>query len=304
MQPTLTLGTAMWGWTMPKTTCFEILDFYYERGFRKIDTATNYPINKQPEDFRRSENILLEWIKTHGVQDLETIVKVGSVNNLRSPEHNLSKSFILMNLDDYRHKYDSNFNMLMIHWDNRDNKEAIQETLEALDEARKLGLEIGLSGIQHPDIYKELNKTFQFDFHIQFKHNILQSDYNKYKVFHGNGRFMTYGMNAGGIKLESKDYTESSSLKARGGNIEQEHPITSRLQQILTKANENATRPALNTMNQIGLLYAYYSPDVESLLIGPSKLSQLKDSLEFYMQLQSYDFTDIYKKLDRLTSNF
>lgn len=301
--PTLTLGTAMWGWTMPKATCFEVLDAYYHRGFRQIDTATNYPINKIPEDFRRSENIVLEWIKTHKINDLQVIVKIGSINNLRSPEHNLSKSFILMNLDDYQYKYDSNFNMLMIHWDNREDETEIRETLEGLDAARNADLMIGLSGILHPEIYKKLNEEFDFDFHIQFKHNLLQSDYKRYKTFHGKPRFTTYGMNAGGIKLDASEYHTQSSLKARGGNLEAVHPIVKPLQTTLATANEAANRPKLDSMNQIGMLYAYYSPDVESLLIGPSTLSQLNDSLEFYTHLQNYDYSDVFEQVRLLASD-
>ncbi len=292
----------MWGWTIPRETCFELLNHFHGQGFRDVDTATNYPINKQPDDFRKSETILLEWIKTHGVQDLQTTVKIGSINNLRSPEHNLNKSFILMNLDDYIQQFGSNFRLLMIHWDNRDAESEVLQTLEALDEARKRGLAIGLSGIRHPEIYKKLNESFQFDFHIQFKHNLLQSDYSKYEVFHGKRRFITYGINAGGLKLQTDEYRTDSSLKARGGNTEVEHAMAAPLRQILSAANQVENRPKLFNMNQIGMLYAYHSPDVESILIGPSKLSQLRDSLEFFQHLQSFDYSDVYEKIWHLAS--
>jgi len=290
----------MWGWTMPPETCFDILSQFYERGFRSVDTATNYPINKNPADFRRSETILQQWLQTHGVTDLQIIVKIGSINNLRTPEHNLSKSFILINLDQYAQKFGSNFTMLMPHWDNREDENEVLQTLEALDEARKQGLQIGLSGIRHPDIYKKLNESFQFDFHLQCKHNILQSDYERYKMFHGKRRFITYGINAGGLKLNPDEYRSDSSLKARGGNVETEHPIAAPLRQILTEANEAESRPKLLNMNQIGMLYAYHSPDVESILIGPSKWSQLESTLEFFGALQSFDYTDVYQRVRRL----
>lgn len=65
----------------------------------KVDAAVNYPINKNPDDFRAAEHILLDWVRTHGIRDLKITMKLGSLNNLRSPEHNLSKSFLLLNLD-------------------------------------------------------------------------------------------------------------------------------------------------------------------------------------------------------------
>lgn len=299
----LTLGTAMWGWTIPEKTCFELLDHFYASGFRQVDTATNYPINKQPEDFRKAENILLEWINAHGIKDLEVIVKIGSINNLRSPEHNLSKSFILMNLDEYRFKYGANLAMLMIHWDNRDDINEIRQTLEAFESVHAHNLQTGLSGIRHPELYAQLNKTFQFDFHIQIKHNLLQSDYHKYHFFHGKRRFITYGINAGGVKLDPEDYRTDSSLKARGGDVTTEHPITALLRQIMTEANQASDRPPLANMNHFGMIFSHYSPDVASILVGPSTLEQLEDTVEFFDQLQRYDYADVFSSLKKLASD-
>lgn len=300
----LTLGTAMWGWTIPEKTCFELLDHFYASGFRQIDTATNYPINKRPEDFRKAENILLEWIKTHGIKDLEVTVKIGSINNMRSPEHNLSKSFILMNLDEYRFKYGANLAMLMIHWDNRDDINEIRQTLEAFENICAHNLRTGLSGIRHPELYAQLNKTFQFDFFIQIKHNLLQSDYQKYQFFHGKRRFITYGINAGGVKLDPEAYRNDSSLKARGGDVAAEHPVAASLRQILTQANEMPDRPKLSKMNHLGMILSWYSPDVASILIGPSKSEQLADTVEFFEQLQRYDYADVFLSLKKLASDF
>ena len=67
--PDLILGTALWGWTVPESTCYKLLDRFYEAGFRQIDTATNYPINKDPACFRLSESILINWISTNKVND-------------------------------------------------------------------------------------------------------------------------------------------------------------------------------------------------------------------------------------------
>lgn len=297
MNPSLILGTAMWGWTVSEATAFAVLDAFYQHGFRQIDTATNYPINKIPEDFRKAEKILLQWIKTHNIKDLEIIIKVGSINNLRTPEHNLSKSFLLLNLDDYRFQFDSNFHTYMIHWDNRDSENEIRETLEALDEARKQGLRIGLSGIQYPEIYFKLNQEFQFNFRIQMKHNLLQSDYQRYTLFHGKPRFIAYGINAGGLKLNTSEYRKDSSLKARGGPTDTMYPIVESLQKILKDANQKATRPKLKSMNHIGMLYAYHSADIEGILVGPSSSLQLHDTIEFYRSLQEFDYEDVFEKL-------
>ncbi|MEN0006767.1 MAG: aldo/keto reductase, partial [Bacteroidota bacterium] len=199
--PILILGTAMWGWTTSPQQCFALLDYFYEAGFREIDAATNYPINKNPADFRKSEQILLEWIKANGINDLKVMIKVGSVNNLRTPEHNLQKSFLLVMLDEYRYLFGDNLDTFMIHWDNREDEQAIHASYEALQQAQQLGFRVGLSGIKHPAIHAKVNEQFQLDVRIQFKHNLLYSDYQRYAPFHGKQRFITYGINAGGLKL-------------------------------------------------------------------------------------------------------
>ena len=299
-RPIPILGTAMWGWTTTRETCFGLLDNFYQAGFREVDGATNYPINKKPEDFRKAENILLEWIQAHQVQDLKVMMKVGSINNLRTPDNNLSKSFLIMLLDEYRNALGDNLDTFMIHWDNRSEEGPIRESLEALAIARDSGLRIGLSGIQHPDIYARLNRDFGMDFRIQIKHNLLHSDYTRYEAFHGKAGFITYGINAGGIKLAPGLYREDSSLKTRGGNTDEEHPLANPLRDILHEINLETERPAVSTFNHCGLAFAYHSPDVDGILLGVSSPKQLEDSLHFYGALKTYDYRDLYQRLKKL----
>ena len=82
----LVLGTAQWGWTIGRETAFEILEYWSGAGFRSIDCATNYPINRQPECFRAAEGILSDFILAHGLKDLDVTMKVGSMDNMRTPD--------------------------------------------------------------------------------------------------------------------------------------------------------------------------------------------------------------------------
>ena len=90
----LALGTAMWGWTVDKEICFKMLDLFYESGERYIDTACNYPINGLSKDRYASENIIAEWIKINGVNDLNIIYKLGSITNTNTPKYIFMKRFI------------------------------------------------------------------------------------------------------------------------------------------------------------------------------------------------------------------
>lgn len=292
--PELLLGTAMWGWTVPEASCFQLLDAFYAAGLRGVDGATNYPINKVPEDFRKSEHILQKWIRANGVNDLRITMKVGSLNNLRSPECNLSKAFLLFCAEEYAAMFGKNLETLMVHWDNRETPEEIAETLEALSEIVKMGYGTGLSGIRHPEIYKARNERFKLDFSIQMKHNFLQSDYVRYEAFHGQKCFYAYGINAGGLKLNAKEYDTNSSLHVRGGDTSNTSPL---LQNLCDFLETTAKDTPIQSLNHLGMLHAFYHPDMAGLLIGVSSLEQLTDSLTCYKALCQHDYRSLYDRL-------
>ncbi len=303
-KPAPILGTAMWGWTTPKETCFQLLDYFYGKGFRQVDTATNYPINKKNDDFRKAEKILREWIVTHGITDLEIIVKTGSLNNQGGSEHNLTKSFLLLVLDEYEFLFHQNLHTFSIHWDNRSEHSEITDTFEAFRIAEGKGLKIGLSGVRHPDIYSKINETYDMKFRIQMKHNILYSDFARYAPLHSSGTFLTYGINAGGIKLDQNSLGENSSLKARGGSPALSQKVTPALLEIIKKANRNENREAIQNMNQCGLCFAWHQEKVEGILLGTSQLEQLEDSLAFLKHLSEFDYSDLFSDLMELHQTF
>lgn len=297
--PSLLLGTAMWGWTTDKQTAFKLLDTFYDKGFREVDTATNYPINKVSTDFRKSEKILNEWCNSNNINDLRIMVKVGSLDNMRTPMHNLSTSFLLMNANYYQNLYGKNLETLMIHWDNRSDEEAIHSSYLALQNIQEQGLQIGFSGLKHPEIHAKLNATFHFNPRIQLKHNLLYSDYQRYAPFHGKRRFIAYGINGGGIKL-STNYSDKNSLIARGNDGKEATKIIEQFHPILQQANSNANRPKIVAFNQLGMINAFYQSEMNGILIGPSKVSQLESSIRFWQEMQSYSYQEVYDDLQAI----
>lgn len=296
----LVLGTSMWAWSIDKASAFQILDEFYAAGFRRIDAATNYPINKKKEDFRAAEKILHEWIKVNGIHDLEIICKFGSINNLFTPEHNLSKSFTLMSADYYRNYFGSNAHILMIHWDNRDDIEEISQTYEGLKTASEQGWQLGLSGIKYPDKHLSVNQKFNFDFQIEVKHNPLDSGYEHYSPFHSNKpKFLAYGTGGGGIKLQA-DYNQNSSIVLRDKLKFIKEENIGKLKEIISKSNQNSERPQLTQMHELGMLNALLHPEFCGAILGCSNLPQLQTSLAFYRRLGQYDYQDTYLDLQNL----
>lgn len=295
--PSLMLGTAMWGWTVSRKIAFSLLDTFYDAGYRKIDAATNYPINQQPADFRAAEQMLFEWIRVHGVQDLSVFMKIGSLTNMRSPEHHLNPAFLHYNWRYYQGWLGSNLGGIMIHWDNRADESAIFTTLEVLKAMSDSGLEVGFSGLRHPEIYARLNTRLQLSFLIQMKHNLMGSDYPRYSAFHQNARFWAYGINGGGIKLDATAYHLQSSLSVRGGNKSSVQQLTQSLTNCLAIFNEGAPGRSVRTMNEVAMIFALLSPGLEGILIGPSQLAQLAASLAFYQKMADLDYRDLFAEL-------
>ena len=299
MEKILMLGSAQWGWNVNRETAFGLLDAWLGAGHLHIDTATNYPINKNPADFRAAEKILLEYIQAHGLRNLAITTKIGSLDNMRTPDVNLAPSFILMMAGEYRRLFENNLHGIMVHWDNRSDPPAIRETLEALAQVEKdLGIRPGLSGIKYPESYLEANNELGLSFDIQLKHNVLQSDLGRYSpFFSGKGnRFFAYGINAGGMKLEGP-YPAGSTYLARGGDPENEALRLNKIRERLPHWNTTAVRPPVRTMNHLGLIAAGFHPRLHGLVLGFSTLHQLHESLDFWRNLEVFDYSDVFADL-------
>lgn len=300
LEKKIILGTAQWGWNVDKQQAFQILDAWIEAGQLEVDAATNYPINRNPDDFRRSEQILLEYIKAHGLSKLRVTMKMGSLDNMRGPEVNLAPSFVQMLGEEYTRLFGANLSCLMFHWDNRQDISAISASLEALVRlCETSGLQPGLSGIAHPELYVQALPMRDHHFTIEVKHNLFQSDFERYKPLWGQGhRFWVYGINAGGLKLDAR-YDETSTLTRRGGPSEKSAALIAELNGFLPKWNQTA-RPPINSMHQIGLLYARLNKALHGVIVGVSSAAQLQETLIFYRHLQSFDYSDVFDALQHL----
>mgnify|MGYP003486080450 FL=1 len=154
----LILGTALWGWGVSKKEAFLILDNFVENGGLYIDCATNYPINKNIKDYGLALLWIEEWIKINNKR-LFIIVKVGSLDNLGTPNFDLSSNNILTVSKKLIDTFGDSLGCISVHWDNRiENKDfkEVEETVFTLKEIKeKNNLSIGLSGIKNPRLYYE-----------------------------------------------------------------------------------------------------------------------------------------------------
>lgn len=299
----LILGTAAWGWTIDKKTCFDLLDAFLASGGRHIDAATNYPIDKNPAHFRASEGILAEYIRAHGLHDLQVIMKIGALDNMRSSESNLAPSFISMIAGEYQRILGANLHAIMPHWDNRTDPDAIGQTYETLQQLENEGVAIGLSGLAHPNLHLNGLRTLRGPVYLELKHHIFHSDFGKYRELLDIGapkiRPLIYGINAGGVKLDG-NYTENSSFIARQGVIKNWEQSLEKINTYLSLANNKHVRPPIKTMNQLGLIFAALHPEQFGIIVGVSSAAQWKQSVDTMRDIETFDYSDVYGFLNTL----
>lgn len=302
----LVLGTAQWGWNVSEKEAFALLDAWLKTGRREVDCATNYPINRNPEHFRAAERILKTYVDAHGIQELALTMKIGSMDNMRSPEVNLSPSFLQMMSEEYHRLFGHNLSVVMLHWDNRNAPEVIQESLEALQRlGTSLGVRPGLSGIAHPEAYAQANAQLGLNFDIQLKHNVLHSDLERYVPLQRNvlaggpHRFFAYGINAGGIKLDG-NYPPDSTFITRGGQTESLLPVLDKIRAMMPDWATAFVRPPVKTMNHLGLINAGLHPGIQGLVLGASSVAQLHETLDFWRNLETFDYSDIFSSLKKI----
>lgn len=301
MNFTFALGTASWGWNVDQKTAFALLDAWLEKGFRAIDAAVYSPVHTNLPDLRAAEKILTAYIQAHGLRDLQITLKIGSAHNLSAPENNLTPDLLLKTAEEYRQLWGDNLTGIMIHGDNRREEPAVSTSLEALKTLRdRYGLRPGLSSLAHPEAYRAANTQFGLSFDIQVRHNILQSELERYSpLFEPGNQFFACSINAGGVKLQPP-YPADSTFLLRGGQPE---AFEARLQAIrawLPKWNLAFVRPPLHAMYQLGLLYAAGNGRLCGAVLGCKNTAQLKDTLNYFRNLEAFDYRDVYERLQKL----
>ena len=112
-------------------------------------------------------------------------------------------------------------------------------------------------------------------------------------------RFFAYGINAGGVKLD-EHYTADSVFLARGGQPEKVASILDEIRDLLPRLNTASVRPPVKTMNHTGLIYAGLHPQLDGILLGVSSVDQLNETLDFWRNLEVFDYADAFSAFTKI----
>lgn len=276
MQKKLILGTALWGWTVDKKTCFNLLDTFYKRGFRSIDTAKNYPINGNSDQFQFAEKAIAEWTKVNMISDLDLICKIGSISNEMVSKNKLSRDYIDSEIDRLKDFFGSNLNTIMIHWDNRSDQEEITDSLSVIQDSQ---LQVGLSGIAYPGIYSEVfnNIAFTDKLIIEIKYNFIQrSSLLHYSPLQNySPRFYAYGISVSGLKMNKREYKQDSYVQlVRAKNYHKNYmteETKNHLEELFVKY------PYAHNIYDLAVIFSEACPALSGYIVGPNSLERLID---------------------------
>lgn len=282
----LILGTALWGWGVSKKEAFLILDNFVENGGLYIDCATNYPINKNIKDYGLALLWIEEWIKINNKR-LFIIVKVGSLDNLGTPNFDLSSNNISTVSKKLIDTFGDSLGCVSVHWDNRiENKDfkLVQETVIALKEIKeKNNLSIGLSGIKNPRFYYEAMPDLVDDWIIQCKENFLTQEARlNYQEYFPLAKYYAYGINMGGIKL-SDEKSVSARIREINYSSKLKDVISTSLQDNLIIDN------GLSTVNNLNMSFIFLNTIFNGIIIGPRTVEQLISTFKTWGILSNLD---------------
>lgn len=282
----LILGTALWGWGVDRASAHAMLDRFAADGGRIVDTATNYPINKQPGDYGRALAWIAEWLAVNQRADIAVLAKIGGIDNLGGSEPDLSPAAILRAEAMLRDALGAHLGTIAIHWDSRgaapEDRAAMAETLRCFAALHASGLSIGFSGVKYPELYQELAPALSGAWWIQVKENALSSAARlRYQQLFPDANFLAYGINMGGVKLQPA--TPGSSVALR--DIAVPDGLIERLAAFLDSAHGFTPRPA--SLNELALLTSFLNPGLSGVIVGPRGLDQLRTTQRYWQQLES-----------------
>ncbi len=279
---TLVLGTALWGWGVERAQAMALLDRFAEAGGRLVDSAPNYPLSKRPEDFGLALRWIAEWLAAQGGAPLGVSVKLGATDNLGGPQASLSRSFLEVSQEILLGRFGPALAGLAVHWDNRDEPEAIAETLDVFRGFAAAGCAIGFSGVRHPELYAAAAPDLANRWHIQVKENAATCEAReRYRPHFPAARYLAYGINMGGLKREPPG--PASSLMLRG--LAPPDRLAAQLCAFLE--SEHGLQPRPSSLNELALSLAWHNPSLAGVVAGPRSPAQLAETLAFWSRLET-----------------
>jgi aryl-alcohol dehydrogenase-like predicted oxidoreductase len=283
------LGTMQWGWTTNEPTAFAVMDAFVERGGNFLDTADFYSRWLPGHRGGESEEIIGRWMQQRGNrQQMIITTKVYQPMGEQPNDRGLSRKHILEGLDASLRRLRTDYlDLYLAHA--FDAETPIEETLQALDDARRAG-KIRYAGASNYPAWRlvealwkaEVQHTLRFDClepHYNLVHRSefeqdLQTICQQYQIAVMPYSPLANGFLTGKYKREKMQGIES----ARAGSVQRRYDREEAWRALATV--EQIAQEMSSTPSAVALAWLLAQPAVTAPIIGARSVEQLEACLE------------------------
>ena len=171
------LGTMQWGWTADEPTAGAVMDAFVEHGGNFLDTADFYSRWLPGHSGGESEEIIGRWMQRRGNRNALIIAtKVYQPMGEYPNDRGLSRKHVLEALDaSLRRLHTDYIDLYLAHA--YDAETPIEETLQALDDARRAG-KIRYAGASNYPAWRFVEALWKAEIHHTLRFDCLEPHYN------------------------------------------------------------------------------------------------------------------------------
>jgi aryl-alcohol dehydrogenase-like predicted oxidoreductase len=285
----LCLGTMQWGWTTDEPTAWAVMDAFVERGGYFLDTADFYSRWLPGHRGDESEEIIGRWMQQRGNRNALIIAtKVYQPMGEHPNDRGLSRQHISEALEASLRRLRTDYlDLYLAHA--FDAETPIEETLQALDDARRAG-KIRYAGASNYPAWRLVEALWKAEVHHTLRFDCLEPHYNlvhraeferdlqticqQYQI-----AVMPYSPLANGFLTGKYQRGQVQAVGgARAGSVQRRYDreeawrALSAVEQI---AHENGSTPAA-----IGIAWLLAQPGVTAPILGARSVEQLESCLE------------------------
>ena len=283
------LGTMQWGWTADEPTAFAVMDAFVEHGGNFRDTADFYSRWLPGHRGGESEEIIGRWMQQRGNRHQMIIAtKVYQPMGEHPNDRGLSRKHIIEALEaSLRRLHTDYIDLYLAHA--FDAETPIEETLEALDDARRAGKMRYAGASNYPAwrfveaLWKaEVQHTLRFDClepHYNLVHRAefereLQTICQQYQI-----AVMPYSPLANGFLTgKYRRGQVQAAESARAGSVQRRYDREESWRALSTV--EQIARESGSTPSSIALAWLLAQPVVTAPILGARSVPQLEACLE------------------------
>jgi aryl-alcohol dehydrogenase-like predicted oxidoreductase len=285
------LGTMQWGWTADEPTAFAVMDAFVERGGNFLDTADFYSRWLPGHVGGESEEIIGRWMQQRGNRHQMIIAtKVYQPMGEQPNDRGLSRKHIIEALEASLRRLRTDYlDLYLAHA--FDAETSIEETLQALDDARRAG-KIRYAGTSNYPAWRLVEALWKAEVHHTLRFDCLEPHYNlvhraefeqdlqticqQYQV-----AVLPYSPLANGFLTGKYRRGQMQGIEgARVGSVRQRYDREEAWRALA--AVEQIAQECGSTPSAVALAWLLAQPGVTAPILGARSIPQLEACLEVF----------------------